>query len=264
MKAKNDNVVANFRNDLYDKVNFSYLQKTDNGWRQKPVSAISIRVFMAIVYKVFNKGSNTVYFSTQELKRLTGNNYPNNKRFRASMETARDEIGSLYIDSITEKSSRRDYLFQTIEISENGVICRVNEDYQYLFNNLFTGNYSKIMLAMLNNMSRYEQLLALRLVEYRDCCGVNNEKTWHTTIDDFRRWMNVPDSYDFREIKRTVIEPAIKKLQKYFIGLHYEVDRVDGKVKTLHFIYDCLEENVPQIKSNFDEAKQLEEWHGQF
>ena len=257
--------IVKYHNDLYDKLKFVKKEKIDaNTYKEKPLSSREIRIFMAIVYKVGKEQRRTVFFTPEEIKYLTGNKYASDKEFIKVCKQATEALGELNITIDREKEGGRMNLFQTIYYNEYGMACSVNENFKHLFVDVFEDNpkgYSKILLSMVNKTNRYGQLLAMLLVKYR---GTNE---CHITLEDFKRWMVIPNSYPFKKIREKVLDPAVKELSKYFKGLHYVKHTKQKKVTGLSFFFTEITPSIDKTYEKLEivnnETGEISNWYGE-
>lgn len=201
MKEK-DKEVVRYNNDLNNK---TYL---------KNFNALELNFFMAICSKLKAQGTDEVIFSFSELK----------KKIQYDRETTRNTdnfINKLrstnrkILNSICEVETK-DYidqfvLFPTFRISKkNGTLTvRINQDYAYLLNDF--SNFTEFGLAnFIKLSSKYVKLL------YRELMQFKSTGKLYLTIEDFRKKLDIPDSYSFSKIKDRILVPSIQDFSFIF------------------------------------------------
>ena len=201
MKEK-DKEVVRYNNDLNNK---TYL---------KNFNALELNFFMAICSKLKAQGTDEVIFSFSELK----------KKIQYDRETTRNTdnfINKLrstnrkILNSICEIETK-DYidqfvLFPTFRISKkNGTLTvRINQDYAYLLNDF--SNFTEFGLAnFIKLSSKYVKLL------YRELMQFKSTGKLYLTIEDFRKKLDIPDSYSFSKIKDRILVPSIQDFSFIF------------------------------------------------
>lgn len=88
----------------------------------------------------------------------------------------------------------------------------------------------------LKQASTLRSLYSVRLLD--NLCGVKQKGVWSPSVVDFNRIMEVPPSLvkDFGQVRRRVIEPAIKELKdKSNVLIEYELFKSGRKIIEIHF-----------------------------
>lgn len=201
MKEK-DKEVVRYNNDLNNK---TYL---------KNFNALELNFFMAICSKLKAQGTDEVIFSFSELK----------KKIQYDRETTRNTdnfINKLrstnrkILNSICEIETK-DYidqfvLFPTFRISKKTgtLTVRINQDYAYLLNDF--SNFTEFGLAnFIKLSSKYVKLLYKELMQFRSTGKL------YLTMEDFRKKLDIPNSYSFSKIKDRILVPSIQDFSFIF------------------------------------------------
>lgn len=201
MKEK-DKEVVRYNNDLNNK---TYL---------KNFNALELNFFMAICSKLKAQGTDEVIFSFSELK----------KKIQYDRETTRNTdnfINKLrstnrkILNSICEIETK-DYidqfvLFPTFRISKKTgtLTVRINQDYAYLLNDF--SNFTEFGLAnFIKLSSKYVKLL------YRELMQFKSTGKLYLTMEDFRKKLDIPNSYSFSKIKNRILVPSIQDFSFIF------------------------------------------------
>lgn len=201
MKEK-DKEVVRYNNDLNNK---TYL---------KNFNALELNFFMAICSKLKTQGTDEVIFSFKELK----------KKIQYDRETTRNtdnfisklrSMNRKILNSICEIETK-DYidqfvLFPTFRISKKTgtLTVRINQDYAYLLNDF--SNFTEFGLAnFIKLSSKYVKLL------YRELMQFKSTGKLYLTMEDFRKKLDIPNSYNFSKIKDRILVPSIQDFSFIF------------------------------------------------
>lgn len=201
MKEK-DKEIVRYNNDLNNK---TYL---------KNFNALELNFFMAICSKIKEQGTVEVNFTFNELKKkiqYDRETTRNTDNFISKLRSTNKKI----LNSICE-IERKDYidqfvLFPTFRISKkNGTLTvRINQDYAYLLNDF--SNFTEFGLAnFIKLSSKYVKLLYKELMQFK-----STGKAFFK-MEDFRKKLDIPDSYNFSKVKDRILLPSIKDFSFIF------------------------------------------------
>lgn len=199
MKEK-DKEVVRYNNDLNNK---TYL---------KNFNALELNFFMAICSKLKKQGTNEVIFSFNELKKkIEYDTSHNTDNFINKLRSTNRKILNSICEIETKDYIDQFVLFPTFRISKkNGTLTvRINQDYAYLLNDF--SNFTEFGLAnFIKLSSKYVKLLYKELMQFK-----STGKAFFK-MEDFRKKLDIPDSYNFSKVKDRILLPSIKDFSFIF------------------------------------------------
>ena len=210
MKEK-DKEVVRYNNDLNNK---TYL---------KNFNALELNFFMAICSKLKAQGTDEVIFSFSELKKkiqYDRETTRNTDNFISKLRSTNRKILNSICEIETKDYIDQFVLFPTFRISKKigTLTVRINQDYAYLLNDF--SNFTEFGLAnFIKLSSKYVKLLYKELMQFKSTGKL------YLTIEDFRKKLDIPDSYSFSKIKDRILVPSFKDfsfiLKKFKIVVIY-------------------------------------------
>ena len=201
MKEK-DKEVVRYNNDLNNK---TYL---------KNFNALELNFFMAICSKIKAQGTSEVIFSFSELKKkiqYDRETTRNTDNFISKLRSTNKKILSSICEIETKDYIDQFVLFPTFRISKkNGTLTvRINQDYAYLLNDF--SNFTEFGLAnFIKLSSKYVKLLYKELMQFK-----STGKAFFK-MEDFKKKLDIPDSYNFSKVKDRILLPSIKDFSFIF------------------------------------------------
>ena len=199
MKEK-DKEVVRYNNDLNNK---TYL---------KNFNALELNFFMAICSKLKKKGTNEVIFSFNELKKkIEYDTSHNTDNFINKLRSTNRKILNSICEIETKDYIDQFVLFPTFRISKKTgtLTVRINQDYAYLLNDF--SNFTEFGLAnFIKLSSKYVKLLYKELMQFKSTGKL------FLTIEDFRKKLDIPDSYSFSKIRDRILVPSFKDFSFIF------------------------------------------------
>ena len=206
----------------------------------KNFSPTDLNCFSAIIYECKGKGTRRHAIYVDELKRLSGYSSKDHGRFMAYLDRltdkamdlkyrAKDESGLFekfhlfnYFKSIVEEDTGREALI--VEISSDFAYI-LNTEPEYMPNGvkgLLHGGYTKYELRQHNELSSTYAKNAFRQLKRFERTG-----WWQVKLDEFRRLMDVPESYRLSDLRRRVLAPIKEELSRFFKNLN--IEEIKGK-----------------------------------
>ena len=201
MKEK-DKEVVRYNNDLNNK---TYL---------KNFNALELNFFMAICSKLKTQGTGEVIFSFSELKKkiqYDRETTRNTDNFISKLRSTNRKILNSICEIETKDYIDQFVLFPTFRISKkNGTLTvRINQDYAYLLNDF--SNFTEFGLAnFIKLSSKYIKLLYKELMQFKSTGKL------YLTMEDFKKKLDIPDSYNFSKVKDRILLPSIKDFSFIF------------------------------------------------
>jgi plasmid replication initiation protein len=201
MKEK-DKEVVRYNNDLNNK---TYL---------KNFNALELNFFMAICSKLKTQGTDEVIFTFNELKKkiqYDRETTRNTDNFISKLRSTNRKILNSICEIETKDYIDQFVLFPTFRISKKTgtLTVRINQDYAYLLNDF--SNFTEFGLAnFIKLSSKYVKLLYKELMQFRSTGKL------YLTMEDFRKKLDIPNSYSFSKIKDRILVPSIQDFSFIF------------------------------------------------
>lgn len=180
------------------------------GW-----TAEEMNFFFAIIAKIRDKGTETVEFSTDELKELTQFANEHKQRWEDTMLNAADKIIKLsYVERTTKKISIM-VLFSRFDVypETKKIKVQITPNFEYIVNKL-TANFTTYELTEFTQIrSTYAKTMYRILKQWRTV-GKKEFKT-----QEFKKLLDMPEYYKPSQINKNVLTPIKKELPAYFKDL---------------------------------------------
>lgn len=194
--------------------------KVDNDFNKLQLgilSAVELNLFLTICSFAKEHGTNSVVLPFKNIKKMSNyNSTTNNKRFIKELDEMSDNLAKLNYKSIVSEEKIVKYtLFPTFEIDAKTqeLTVQVHDKLAFLLND-FTGNFTRFELEEYVKLkSKYSKILFQLLKQYR------KTGTLFIEMEEFRKAMDIPESYRMSEIDKRVLTPALKELENYFVNL---------------------------------------------
>lgn len=199
MKEK-DKEVVRYNNDLNNK---TYL---------KNFNALELNFFMAICSKLKKQGTDEVIFTFNELKKkIQYDTSHNTDNFINKLRSTNRKILNSICEIETKDYIDQFVLFPTFRISKKTgtLTVKINQDYAYLLNDF--SNFTEFGLAnFIKLSSKYVKLLYKELMQFKSTGKL------FLAIEDFRKKLDIPDSYSFSKIRDRILVPSFKDFSFIF------------------------------------------------
>lgn len=214
----------------------------------KDFTPIELDLLMTICSKMKEQGLTIIEFSFEQLKRIS--NYDpkqSNKKFIKDLEKTYDKLIQLNFKIGDDRNFTKFVLFNeyTVKGDSGTVTIGVNPKFYFVLNEL-TSNFTRFELKeFIDLKSKYSKECYRRLKQFR------RTGLWTVEIEDFRRILDIPNSYKFCEINRSVLTPIIKELTPLFKNLQIEKIKKKGAYsgrgnKVTHIVFTFeKEDEVP-------------------
>ena len=199
MKEK-DKEVVRYNNDLNNK---TYL---------KNFNALELNFFMAICSKLKAQGTSEVEFTFNELKKkIQYDTSHNTDNFINRLRSTNRKILNSICEIETKDYIDQFVLFPTFRISKKAgtLTVKINQDYAYLLNDF--SNFTEFGLAnFIKLSSKYVKLLYKELMQFKSTGKL------FLAIEDFRKKLDIPDSYSFSKVRDRILIPSFKDFSFIF------------------------------------------------
>ena len=193
-------------------------------------------IFFAIAKKVRNTHGDHITLTFAELREILeakGKVYANDKAFLGVLKNAIDKLSGIRI-KIDENGDYWNFtLYATAHIytAEEKMDVQVSAGYLYFFEKLYS-DFTQISLnEMYSLRTKYSQRLYTLLQQYR-ATG-----TATITIVDFRKILDIPESYDMRKIGTKILNPSVEELKQYFHRLEVEKLKTGRTITAYRFTF---------------------------
>ena len=181
-----------------------------NNQALRKFTALDLDLLMAIASRVRDKGTDEVAFTFEELKRLAGlQRNMTNDEFAKQIANVNRRLLALNFEFQNEEHDIIQFaLFAGFVTSptKRTLTVSVNSRFSFLLNDL-TSQFTRFELAEFTALrSSYAKECYRRLKQYRQT-GV-----WKVSLEDFRRLLDVPESYQTRDLNKRVLKPIQDEL----------------------------------------------------
>lgn len=229
------NEIVKYNNQMND-VNF------------KDFSPTELDLLMTICSKMKEQGLTIIEFSFEQLKRIS--NYDpkqSNKKFIKDLEKTYDKLIQLNFKIGDDRNFTKFVLFNeyTVKGDEGTVTIGVNPKFYFVLNEL-TSNFTRFELKeFIDLKSKYSKECYRRLKQFR------RTGLWTVEIDEFRRILGIPESYEMKDLTKRVLKPIQEELSPIFKNLQIEKIKKKGAYsgrgnKVTHIVFTFeKEDEVP-------------------
>lgn len=218
-------------------------------------NSTELDLFMTICANIKEKGTDIVTFDFDKLRELSKYEPTSLKRFSDDLDRTYKKLIELNIRIDYENGSfERFTLFNRykVDMDTKSLEIQVNENFKYILNDLNLGNFTRFELKEYTSInSTYSKALYMRLKQWK------STGKWEVSLEEFKRVLAVPESYQMTNIDKRILEPALKDLKPFFKGL--KVFKLDNKgklsgrgrpVKMIRFTFQQQDDSKPSISSN--------------
>lgn len=232
-------------------------------------TATELDLFFTICANIKEQGTDILTFDFDKLRELSNYEPTSLKRFADDLDKTYKKLIELNIRLDYENGDfERFALFNRYRVSmENKTIeIQVNELFKYILNDLNIGNFTRFELAEFTELSSTYSKAIYRLMKQWKTVG-----KWEVDIDEFRRLLDVPESYKMGDIDKRILNPALKDLSPYFDKLKIKKldrnKRVSGRgrpVKFIQFTFTPQDDKKKWLEAKTKKPKANEAVYGEF
>lgn len=198
--------------------------KYDNYLNQLALSsftAVELDLLMTICSKMKNQELNIVSLSFDEIRELSEYSRSSNEELIKSLKETNIKLSKIACTLENESDVIQFVLFTTfwIKKKEKTLTIQVNPDFRFVLNAL-DKNFTRFELSEFIRLNgRYSKQLYRLLKQFR------STGEFQITLQDLRNKMDIPESYDLRDIREKVLKPALKELSPCFKDLKFEAKK---------------------------------------
>lgn len=191
-------------------------------------NSLEMDLLFTIMSQTRDTGNGETTLTFEELKDLSNwNRNSTMQNFVNDLERTYDKLIQLNVKIGTSKEWTKFVFFTryAVNIDKESVSIQVNPEFQHLINEL-TGNFTKLELEEVTELrSSYAKSMYRLLKQYRSTGFFN------ISMDEFRKLLDVPNSYKMPNIRQRVFKPIMNELPQHFDGLSIEEVKGSGKEK---------------------------------
>lgn len=210
---------------LTDNEQLKKIARIDNRFNQLDISrlkAIQLDFFMTILVELANKNHQTVLVPLKDIKEGVESSLSYKRTVNYVFEMAKEVSSIKYIEKDKDSFSIIN-VFEEISfdghLNKNGCFkIRATTAFIPFINDLF----EQFTLVYLNDFkkirSSYSKIIYLHLMQF------SSTGLWRVNLDNFRKILDIPDSYQFKDINKRVLKPALKDLG----FLNISIDKIIG------------------------------------
>lgn len=180
-------------------------------------NASEIDILQAVCYRCQNEGTREIVISFDQLRHLSHYHGKDEKQFMKAIKDTNSKLLQLNFCFGDERKWVQFALFPTFEVDANKqtLTVEVHKKFAYLLNQL-SGNYTSLELKESAALrSSYAKVIYKKLRQFR------TTGKWVVPIEDFREYLDIPESYKAGQIVTKVLNPAMEELKVFFKGLTY-------------------------------------------
>lgn len=188
-----------------------------NGLRFTGFTATDFNFLMLLCSKLRDVGTSEVIISFAEIREKTGYTRTALKQFVSDLKRMNRKLMRITCDVETDTGSIMFVLFTVFETDyiNQTLTVTVNEKFKFILNELIK-NFTRFDLDEFVHLdSKYSKNLYRLLKQYR------TTGRYEINLEKFRSKMDIPESYNTRDVTRKVISLALKELKEnnYFKNL---------------------------------------------
>lgn len=209
--------------------------------------------FFAVLTKLRDEGTKEIVMDKYELAELAKYSVTHNKRYRDTIKNLVDKIGTLTYLEETKNYYSSMPLFLKFkatwedDLTNMELILKVNPEFEYILNRWNEGNWTKFMLEEFINIDSTYSKTLFRLLKQWKTVGKRE-----FTLNEFKRLMDIPKSYQTGIINHRIINNSIKDLEPHFKDLKVKTIKANTRgnpVIGYKFTW------VPEETSNWEQDK---------
>lgn len=195
-------------------------------------NAVEMDLLMALMSQMRDKDVSEVSFDFSTLKELSKYNKETAlDSFVSDLKSTYSKLISLNVNFETKSKFVSFVLFTKYEVDKDNqtIAVKVNTEFKDLINQM-TGNFTKFELQQFTELKSSYSKTAYRLLKQYRSTG-----TARFNLDEFRRLLDIPDSYKISDIDKRVLRPIQNELSLTFNGLKITKHKKGRRVVALEF-----------------------------
>jgi len=209
-------------------------------------------LFFSICSKLKDKYTEEIEFSFEQLRDLSNYSPTSVKRFMNDLDKTYTKMLGLTYGERTETRIKRFVLFTKFDINGDTqrVKISVNKEFDFLLNDFEM--FTKFELREFTEInSSYAKTIYRKLKQFK------NTGFYTVSIEEFKRLLDIPDSYRMYDIDRRILQKSMEELKPLFKSLSYKKEKAKkgNKIERISFIF---EENKQDYVPLYDWLKNEE------
>lgn len=209
-------------------------------------NAVEMDLLFSILSAMKDEGLAEISFDFDELKELSQYQPTAKERFIDDLKRTYKKIINLDVMLENNEEIVNFILFTEYRIDKENetVTIKMNSNYSYLINEL-AGNFTKFELEEMTTLNSSYSKSAYRLLKQFRKTGF-----YRVSIGEFRRLMDIPESYKMYNIRQKVFKQLEKELPEYFEN--FNIHEVKGKGKKKRSTVELLFTFTPEYDLKTD------------
>jgi plasmid replication initiation protein len=199
------------------------------------------RVMVTAISQINDKGTDTITMNYRDFCRLANINPKNVNQAQLAIRRTMRKLSELRTIKEDEDEWTDAPLFKYLSIKKKTgqIEIQINERAEPLFNNLST-QFTVFELEEHNSFNS-----SYSTVAFRNLMQFKSTGRWRVSVTNFRKLLDIPESYTMATITRRVLKPIEEEMTEYFDG-HFEIKKIAGKsdgkpgrrpITTLEFLF---------------------------
>ncbi len=214
-----------------------------NGLKFTGFTATDFNFLMLLCSKTYNKDTKEIIIPFDELRQKTAYTRTSIQQFTADLERMNEKLMRVTCKLKTETKIIMFVLFPTFEIDveQQTLTVAVNEKFQFVLNELIK-NFTRFDLQEFIKLDSKHSKSLYRLLKQFKSIG-----KFEIKLDEFRKKMDILESYTNKDVMSKVINPSLKELQNYFIDLQCTVQYAHKRGKPVEgYVFTFAPEKIPK------------------
>ena len=256
LKMKNKKEITQYKNQV-------------NAIPMRKRTSEEMNIFFSILTHMKNEGTKNIHLDKFELAEIAQYTVSNNKRYYETIKSLTDKLASLKYFEETSNSFKMMPLFTFFEakwtdnLTNMDLEIEVNKRFEYILNGWNEGNWTRFMLdEFIGIDSTYSKTL-FRLLKQWNTVGKRE-----FNLDEFKRLLDIPKSYNVGKINNRIVKNAIRDLEPYFKDLNVKIIKANTQgtpvigykftwqaEQTSNWIPDKFNNKIPSKKQTYKSYK---------
>lgn len=212
-------------------------------------NAVEMDLFFSICAKLKKQNTETIRLSFEQLRELSNYKPTATKRFVTDLENVYNKMLQLTYTTRNGLDVDKFVLFNgfSIRASEDSpyVEISINPKLESILNEI-DNNFTRFELEEFTQLkSSYSKTLYRLLKQYRST-GI-----YIVNIEEFRRLLDVPDSYRITNIDQKILTPVKKELSKYFDNLQISKIKAKKGNKIAQLVFTFTDKNKSKVPLDY-------------
>lgn len=218
-------------------------------------TSTELDLFFTICANLKEKGTDALVFDFDKLRELSNYEPTSLTRFKEDLDKTYKKLLELNIRLDYENGAyTRFALFNeyTVDPNTKTVTIQVHDKFKYILNDLKIGNFTRFELQEFTSINSTYSKTMYRLLKQWKSTG-----RWEVSLEELKKILQIPNSYKMGNIDQQILNPIMKDLRQFFIGLTVSKLDVKGKlsgkgrpVKTLRFTFQQQDDSISKISSD--------------